>query len=687
MRYILITFLGVFTWLSTAFSQDLVFPINIHDGQLVETCSGFFTDSGGDNHNSYGNNEDFSVTFRSDSDEQTPYIKVHFIFFELEEGDYLYIYDGEDASAPLLHQASGQQLNNVEIWASGAALHFRFTSSPSNAGLGWWAEISCFSLCNAFYADVTTDSDTFDFCPDVQSVSFFATAGYFGGAPQGDGSGYVFEWNFEGEIQQGATVTRAYNAPGAYPFRLSVTDPLNNCTADTLKTVRLATIPTFDATLASADTVCARETFTLIGGALPVTWTGFPTVVDTVAFITQGQEFSSVLEFDVFPQEDQLTVREDFDRVCVNIEHVDFGHVAFELECPNGSSVLLKDVGLGGAHLGEPVVLRDDIAGIGYEYCFSTLPQLGAMHETSFQFHEYIDQSGDFYFNQPYMPAGNYTPDESFEALVGCPLNGSWRLRVTDEITGTSGHVTGWSLFFNDRFYPDSLIFTPEIIDEQWYDGNNNAITGNPASKSEEDEGEYFYTYRVTDNFGCQWDTVVRVYVQPLPRAEILSDLEIPVCEGDSTLFSVVPLNVGDELDWIYQWMVDGAELEGRITDTLMAKEPRNYMVRVTDTITGCFEFFDLTLSTQNCDLTIPNVFTPNNDGINDYFEIINLEHYPGSTIVIYNRHGRKVFEHNDYYGNWWGGGNQPDGTYYYILTYIRQGERKQTQGVITIVR
>jgi len=669
-------------------AQGITFPINVHDGQNIETCSGFFVDSGGDTLTPYAANEDYSITFTSDfTAENEDFIRLHFLFFELGEGDILYVYDGEDDTSPLLFEATGNELAGQQIWSQGPSLHFRFVSNGENNGLGWLAQIDCFSLCDAFVAYATSEFDTFDFCPEIQTVNFFGSAEYLGGDPLGDGSAFLYEWLFEGEFKFGQTVAHTYDEPGAYPFRLTVTDPLNNCEADTLITVRVATIPDFNGTQASIDTVCANEMFTLFGVINPATWTGFPTIVDTVAFVNDENSFESSLVFDVFEENAQLVTLEDFDRVCINIEHVNFGHVRFELECPDGGVILLKDFGPGGAHLGEPVEPLDNIPGIGYDYCFSTAPQFGTMDETSFQFHEYLDQAGNYYVNQPYMPPGNYTPDESFNALLGCPLNGQWTLRVTDNVIGTSGHVLGWSLFFNDKFYPDSLIFTPEIVDEQWFDAGGNPVNGNPVSLSEQNAGEYEYLFQATDNFGCTWDTTIVVKVLPLPEAEIVSELEIPVCEGDSTLLTVQPMFIGDDTHWLYQWMIEGAELEGSIFDTIMAKEPATYMVRVTDSITGCFEIFDIALTTQNCDLEIPNVFTPNGDGINDLFEIINLEHYPGSNIVILNRHGKKVFESNDYYGNWWDGGNQPDGTYYYVLTYVRQGERKQAHGVITIIR
>ncbi|MGM0581212.1 MAG: gliding motility-associated C-terminal domain-containing protein [Bacteroidota bacterium] len=68
----------------------------------------------------------------------------------------------------------------------------------------------------------------------------------------------------------------------------------------------------------------------------------------------------------------------------------------------------------------------------------------------------------------------------------------------------------------------------------------------------------------------------------------------------------------------------------------------------------------------------IPNVFTPNNDGKNDYFKILNLPDSDAELIVT-NRNGTIVYE-NDSYGpedreiNLWDGGDNPDGIYFYRL-------------------
>jgi gliding motility-associated-like protein len=93
--------------------------------------------------------------------------------------------------------------------------------------------------------------------------------------------------------------------------------------------------------------------------------------------------------------------------------------------------------------------------------------------------------------------------------------------------------------------------------------------------------------------------------------------------------------------------------------------------------LNGC----DPTNSGPNCQDTvliqIPEIFTPNNDGINETFEIPGLEDYPNNSIQIFNRWGSTVLNAAPYENNWNGNstsnlilgeGELPTGTYYYIL-------------------
>ncbi|NPD47797.1 gliding motility-associated C-terminal domain-containing protein, partial [Lentimicrobium sp. S6] len=76
--------------------------------------------------------------------------------------------------------------------------------------------------------------------------------------------------------------------------------------------------------------------------------------------------------------------------------------------------------------------------------------------------------------------------------------------------------------------------------------------------------------------------------------------------------------------------------------------------------------------------LDIPNGFSPNDDGINDYFVIQGIENYPNAIITIFNRWGNIVFEAEGGYDNSWSGKNQfgitvggdelAVGTYFYVI-------------------
>ena len=83
------------------------------------------------------------------------------------------------------------------------------------------------------------------------------------------------------------------------------------------------------------------------------------------------------------------------------------------------------------------------------------------------------------------------------------------------------------------------------------------------------------------------------------------------------------------------------------------------------------------------CETIIPNVFTPNGDGHNDNFSILNIEHYPNSTLEVYARWGRKVFSSNGY-RNEWNGADQPDGTYFFIF---KRADGQEFKGSVTILR
>lgn len=64
--------------------------------------------------------------------------------------------------------------------------------------------------------------------------------------------------------------------------------------------------------------------------------------------------------------------------------------------------------------------------------------------------------------------------------------------------------------------------------------------------------------------------------------------------------------------------------------------------------------------------------FSPNGDGINDFFVIQTIQNFPGNRVSIYNRWGNQVYEQLDYQNDWDGtfkGKDLPD-DYYYVIVY-----------------
>ncbi|MDF2449591.1 MAG: hypothetical protein K0R26_2095 [Bacteroidota bacterium] len=76
-------------------------------------------------------------------------------------------------------------------------------------------------------------------------------------------------------------------------------------------------------------------------------------------------------------------------------------------------------------------------------------------------------------------------------------------------------------------------------------------------------------------------------------------------------------------------------------------------------------------------DGVITNVFSPNGDGINDYWYIENIQYYPNNEVTVYNIYGNIVFNQKNYANDWGGtynGAPLPDGTYYYVLLFTDTG-------------
>jgi gliding motility-associated-like protein len=136
-----------------------------------------------------------------------------------------------------------------------------------------------------------------------------------------------------------------------------------------------------------------------------------------------------------------------------------------------------------------------------------------------------------------------------------------------------------------------------------------------------------------------------------------------------------------------FQWTPSNSLNDPSILKPLArpAQETR-YLLTVT-TDKGCSDTSSMLLKVL-FKPAIPNTFTPNGDGYNDRWEILNLGAYPDPIVEIYNDRGLLLMRSTGTYRPWDGtykGMPLPAGTYYYVI-HPRSG-RDRVAGYITILR
>ena len=118
--------------------------------------------------------------------------------------------------------------------------------------------------------------------------------------------------------------------------------------------------------------------------------------------------------------------------------------------------------------------------------------------------------------------------------------------------------------------------------------------------------------------------------------------------------------------------------------------ETITYLLSATDTSTGCIDtaYFTIIVKDEK-NVFIPNVITPNGDGVNDVWNISDLnEIFQNHELTVINRWGDEVYRARPYNNDWGGTYNGqllPDGTYYYIIKL--NDINKVISGPLTIIK
>ncbi len=193
--------------------------------------------------------------------------------------------------------------------------------------------------------------------------------------------------------------------------------------------------------------------------------------------------------------------------------------------------------------------------------------------------------------------------------------------------------------------------------------------------------GRHLIRYTFTGTNGCTNFKEMHVVVFPVPTVTAGADKF--VLEGGNVQLN--GLATGSGLN--YLWTPNVALSNPTIAQPMASPaDDVTYTLRVTSA-NGCTAADDVFVKVLKAP-SIPNVFSPNGDGVNDRWEIKHLESYPGVTVEIYNRYGQAVFVSKGYGKAWDGtykGAALPAGTYYYIIN--PKNGRKQVAGFVDIIR
>ena len=164
---------------------------------------------------------------------------------------------------------------------------------------------------------------------------------------------------------------------------------------------------------------------------------------------------------------------------------------------------------------------------------------------------------------------------------------------------------------------------------------------------------------------------------------------KIPVTQIDLGLDNLVCTNKSILLDagvsqGTYLWNT------GDTTKTISINKPGKYYVTVLNA-GGCLSSDTIKVTLGNCDLFIPSAFSPNADGLNDMFGLVDGINISSFSMKIFNRNGLVIFSSSDQFKKWDGlykNKPVPVGSYPWVLSYTNNNGYKQIEkGTVMLIR
>lgn len=200
--------------------------------------------------------------------------------------------------------------------------------------------------------------------------------------------------------------------------------------------------------------------------------------------------------------------------------------------------------------------------------------------------------------------------------------------------------------------------------------------------------GKGTYTVVVVDDGGCRDSKTFRV-LDSVGEASPPGINGATLCLPGSTTLSVI------NPDTKYKYRLYDSTQSTVITENNygifqqnVTKTTKYYVT----TVNGLCESLQtpVTITVIAPGVIIPNTFTPNNDGINDYWDIPHISDFPGAEVSIYNREGQLVYHSINYdhpFDGKYKGSNLPPGVYYYTIDLKKPDCFGKIAGSLTLVR
>ncbi|MCW3077231.1 MAG: hypothetical protein JWO32_1840 [Bacteroidetes bacterium] len=240
-----------------------------------------------------------------------------------------------------------------------------------------------------------------------------------------------------------------------------------------------------------------------------------------------------------------------------------------------------------------------------------------------------------------------------------------------------------------------NLQSNPSAASSSWNLGNGVTINGGLTQSScYSTAGIYNISASVVDVNGCQGSTTYTTEVYPKPTADFVCGPVKPIENLDEVNFT--DISFGTPIaGWNWYIMAGTQFTTGLQNPSFLYKDAGIYpVVLIVKSDKGCLDTILKTVTiVEDFGIYVPNAFTPNGDGVNDYFSAKGY----GITkfkMQIFDRWGESIFVsddiHNPWYGTYQGRSDkicQDDVYIWKISVFGINGKHKEMTGHVTLLK